>query len=748
MGASSGLDIVDQSLDGRTSSIKTLTNNGGIVVSTSVSKFYGGSADLTTNNRYFSLANSSDFDFGTGDFTIECWVYPTSTSGNLLNGYDPINEFGFSTANGLAFGRSGSFGQNLGGTITQNTWQHVALVRSGATVTGYINGVACPTTYNISTNTVSFTTGTGTLIGRTHISAGTPSFCPAYLQDYRVYKGTAKYTGPFNPPSSTQLPTIAAGNDSLVDTPTNYGVDTGLGSEVRGNYCTLNPLAAGATLTNGNLDFTCNGSSTLINRNARATFAMPSSGKWYWEVTVTAFGEMSIGVVDWFTGLRTMYYRYDTGGWQNIYISDVQTAAVVGYTNGDIIGVGYDSDNQQIRWYKNGVQVGTNYSITNNGRLIPFIDQGSVSGSCSGSVNFGQRPFAYQAPSGFKSLNTANLPTPTITRPSSFFDTVLWTGNGVNGRSITGLSFNPDFVWIKNRSSGTYWHGLFDVIRGTAMLFSNTTNAELLAASNNEGYLSSYNSDGFSLTTGTSGFNNVNANSSSYVAWAWDAGTTTVTNTSGTIQSQVRANPSSGFSIVSYTGNGTLNASVGHGLNAKPTFVIFKNRSSAQNWPVITDVIDGSKDYLYLNSTAAKGDAASTANTSSIMYLSSSAEDNGNGNSMIAYCFAPVSGFSAFGTYTGNGSADGPMIWTGFRPRWIMFKRTDTTGDWVVIDPSNVTSKWLFANLSDVETTVTQVDFLSNGFKARGTGTNVNASGSTYIYAAFAENPFSLARAR
>jgi hypothetical protein len=165
---------------------------------------------------------------------------------------------------------------------------------------------------------------------------------------------------------------------------------------------------------------------------------------------VATVGETQIGVVDFQTGLSSNYYWYDVGGWQNIYINDVQVASVVGYTNGDVIGVGYDADNNQIRWYKNGTQVGTNYSLTNTGRFVPFVLHGSVSGSCSGSANFGQRPFAYTAPSGFKALNTASLPSPLVTKPSEYMDVALWTGNAT-ARSITGLNYSPDLVWIKGR---------------------------------------------------------------------------------------------------------------------------------------------------------------------------------------------------------------------------------------------------------------------------------------------------------
>ena len=561
--------------------------------------------------------------------------------------------------------------------------------------------------------------------------------------------------------------TAGAGNDSLVDVPTNGAqTDTGVGGEVRGNYCTWNPVGSGsgATLTNGNLDYSLSGA-TGSARQSRGTFLIPTSGKWYWEHTVTTVGESNLGVIDFQTGVSSVYYHYDVGGFQNIYINDVQTAAVAGYTNNDVISVAYDSDNQQIRFYKNGSQVGTNYSLTNTGRFVPYALHGSGSGSCAGSTNFGARPFAYTAPSGFKALNTANLPAPLVTKPNTVFDVKLYTGNG-STQTISGLNMSPDLVWIKNRSEG-FSNILTDTVRGaTNKLISDRTDAENTTdADQIYGTLEAFTSDGFTVNVGTfagTAGGQLNKTSIPYVAWAWDAGSSTVTNTAGSITGtvSVRANATAGFSIVTYTGNGVAGATVGHGLGVAPSMIIIKNRDASDAWQVYhaANTANPETDYLVLNTTAATADALDrwndTAPTSTVFSIGDGVEVNTNTEDYVAYCFAPVVGYSSFGSYTGNGSTDGPFVYTGFRPRWVMWKRTDssTGGAWVMLDAArntyNIVNLELYANSSMAEGTFSFCDFLSNGFKLRTSDVFGNASGGTYVFAAFAESPFSYARAR
>jgi len=278
------------------------------------------------------------------------------------------------------------------------------------------------------------------------------------------------------------------------------------------------------------------------------------------------------------------------------------------------------------------------------------------------------------------------------------------------------------------------------VVRGgNKTLYSSLTNAEATETDT----VTSFNSNGWTM----GGNIGINESSSSFVAWAFDAGSSTVTNTAGSISSQVRANATAGFSVVTYTGNGTGGATVGHGLGVAPELLITKSRSASGSWFVYHKSI-GNTQYLVLQSTDAEQTSSNAWNntTPSSTVFTLGAGIQPSSVTQVAYCFAPVVGYSSFGSYTGNGSTDGPFVYTGFRPRFLLVKRTNTTGDWVMIDAArsayNVTDKWIFANLSDAEYSISQVDFLSNGFKARGIGTNINDSGSTYIYAAFAESPF------
>ena len=329
----------------------------------------------------------------------------------------------------------------------------------------------------------------------------------------------------------------------------------------------------------------------------------------------------------------------------------------------------------------------------------------------------------------------------------------LYTGNATArtiANTVNGISFQPDLVWLKMRSSGSYLnHHLVDSVRGDGkVLYSNLTNAE-----DNLGSTVIYTtSTGFGLSAGVG----VNENSQSLVGWQWNAGGSTVTNTDGTISAQVRANPTAGFSVVTYTGNGTSGATIGHGLGVAPSMIIVKQRSGVSNWPVYHKNMSATPTTgtVWLNVTNAFQAPAmwSSAPTSSVFSITTDPDVNNNTSTYVAYCFAAVAGYSAFGSYTGNGSADGPFIYTGFRPAFVMMKRTNSTGNWPMIDSSrigyNINNNDLYASLSQAEATSTVADLLSNGFKLRWTSGEANASGGTYIYMAFAENPFKNSLAR
>jgi hypothetical protein len=333
----------------------------------------------------------------------------------------------------------------------------------------------------------------------------------------------------------------------------------------------------------------------------------------------------------------------------------------------------------------------------------------------------------------------------TIKKPSDYFNTVLYTGTGAT-QSITGVGFQPDFCWFKSRTSGESYR-VFDAVRGaTKHIVTNDTSAESTDATG----LTSFNTDGFSLSTG----NPVNANSQNFASWNWLANGAGSANTDGSISSTVSANTTSGFSIVTWTSTGSAHT-VGHGLNSTPAMIIMKGRHEANSWMVYhhKNTSAPETDYLELNSTVATADYTvwnDTAPTSSVFSLGTWSGNDASGT-MVAYCFAEKQGFSKFGSYIGNGNADGTFVYTGFKPSWVMIKNTSTSNDWFMIDnsrdtlsPNNpVGRKSLFANTNGAEVTRTtkDMDFLSNGIKLRTADGTQNNSGENYIYMAFAEQP-------
>jgi hypothetical protein len=551
--------------------------------------------------------------------------------------------------------------------------------------------------------------------------------------------------------------TAGAGNDSLVDTPTSYGTDTGAGGQVRGNYCTWNSLRndQAATLSNGNLELSTAGST---NRNGTYATIGVTTGKWYWEITAGSLSTdgYNIGIASSNKGLTD---SLGSTAESYIYLSDaskrfngVSSSYGATYTAGDVIGVALDLDAASLTFYKNGASQGTAFTGIPVRYWFPTVSDDSGGGTSGSSViaNFGQRSFAYTAPSGFKALCDTNLPAPTIARPSTVMDVKLYTGNN-STNAITGLGFSPDFIWIKARSSALN-HILFDTVRTRAYgLYSNLTNAEPTASAANTD-LASFDSAGFTLG-GNYNFN-VNDSGVSFAAWTWDAGSSTVTNTSGSISSQVRANASAGFSIVTYTGNGSTGATVGHGLGVSPGMVIVKRRNAAgDHWPVWhTSLGNNAGAYLDLTNASYSSSAHVQSVTSTTFIVGTDTDANASGGTYVAYCFAPVAGYSAFGSYTGNGSTDGPFVYTGFRPRWIMVKRSDAAYEWWVFDTArntfNVVDKYISPNSSASEYTFNILDINANGFKLRDGSQGWNGSSGTIIWAAFAESPFQYARAR
>jgi len=332
----------------------------------------------------------------------------------------------------------------------------------------------------------------------------------------------------------------------------------------------------------------------------------------------------------------------------------------------------------------------------------------------------------------------------TITDPSAYFQSLLYTGNS-STQSVTfdgNSNLQPDWVWTKCRSN-TSDHFLFDTNRGVHKnIHSNDTAAEV----DNSNSLTSFDSDGFSM--GNVG--GMNFNSQTYVGWGWKAnGGTTASNTDGTITSTIQANTTAGFSIVTYTGTGSA-ATIGHGLGVTPDIIIIKTRSNAVDWQVYLNLFGNDDEGLFLNTDSAKFSSTNYWNngaTSSVFGVSNNTGVGANTYTYVAYCFKSIQGYSKIGSYTGNGSGDGPFVYTGFKPAWLMIKRTDASNDWWLIDNKrddyqNPFSDLIVANTNAVENANTpRGDFLSNGFKWRVSANAFNASGGSYVYMAFAQNP-------
>ena len=529
--------------------------------------------------------------------------------------------------------------------------------------------------------------------------------------------------------------------DIMTDSPCDYLSGSMSTANNAGNYCTWNPIIGNSYLVNGtatvtNGALTVGDGATTYGLHGHGTIAV-SSGKWYWEITCNSIGGNygAIGIVNMNT-LRTGgstnngYYYISVGGiydTQPVQYSLTYSGAA-SYTTGDIIGVAMDLDAGTLTFYKNGVSQGALPVTITPGNYTPAVGDGQNATTYSFTLNAGQRAFSYTPPSGYKALNTYN-----ISRPDN---SSLWF-----------YGDTPDLMWIKNRST-TGSHIVQNTIRGIDLaVFIDT------AAENGYPYVMEMNKFGMSLQLGTG----VNGSGNSFVYWGWKAnGSSTVTNTSGTIMSQVSANPSTGFSIAAYTGTGT-SASFGHGLGAKPAFIVIKNLTASPTyWTVWHKSLTVDTYGLYLNSTNGEFAASSyfwpSAPTSTIINIATDGYVNSSGNRYICYSWTDIPGYSAFGKYVGSGGANGPFVYLGFRPRWLMWKRTDTTSNWFMYDAVrstyNIMGLEMYADTTSAEGATTRMDFLSNGFKLRAANAGDNASSGTYIYAAFAEIPFKFARAR
>jgi hypothetical protein len=777
-------DYADSNLAINTSNAFTTSGWANIpaVLGTGMQGFFGANANSESNRSYvgirdgkywFGVANSQQYTASASALPVNEWFHwAVACSGSTATYY--INGVQVAT---MAYG-GGSL-QNATNWIGHvNTSAGTALNADGI---GLHKEVAIWTSQLTTANVVSLY-NSGTPIDATTISSGT-------LEGYWKLDETTGITAADSSGNShtadlvnvtwglgadssgnsnNWLTNNLAATDQMLDSPTN-------------NFCTWNPLDKGSsyTLSEGNLE----GIATADWFAVKGTQGV-SSGKRYFEVCLNS----SAGLGDQMAGLcgedtklsgssplaqdAPPIVLYHFGGLVTKNGSNVQTG-LTAMTVGAILGVAVDFDASTVQFYVDNVAQGTAESLPTTDLMLPihvgangrtvtanFGQDSSFAGNKTAQGNAddnGYGDFYYAPPTGYLALCTQNLPEPTVV-PSEHFNTVLYTGNG-STQSITGVGFQPDWVWAKARSN-SHGHGLFDVLRGYGdfALRSDTTQVE----GSTEGVVSATSSDGFTVDVdGTVGYH-TNENNTTYVAWNWKANGTGVSNTNGTITSTVSANVDAGFSIVSYTGSNIENSTIGHGLSSAPELIIFKNRDATESWTTFYD----NNDIFWLNDTSgfSSGRANYTNKANSQMtttlWVGGSLDPdhptvNRSPNKFIAYCFHSVEGYSKVGSYTGNGSTDGTFVHCGFRPRYIMIKRTDTTRSWAIFDTARSTYNLVddhlqadTSNVEDVANALTSIDILSNGFKNRNNEVNTNASGGTYIFLAFAEHPFKYSTAK
>jgi len=523
------------------------------------------------------------------------------------------------------------------------------------------------------------------------------------------------------------------------------------------NYATFNVVdirQSGAIFSEGNLRVS---TSTAAVQKTASTIAFDASGHYYAEFLVNATSgtnRESIGIINTANfgdnnraggyGANEYCIRLDDG---NKYNNNSEVAYGDSYAATDVVGVRVD--NGSLYFYKNGtIQNGgvpAYTGISGSCRFYVTIDDGGTNPDITARFNSTDWTIG-TPPTGANDLSAANLPEATITDPGEYFNAVAYTGDGTaigsGGNSITGIGFQPDFTWIKNRDQADS-HMLFDVIRGaTKVLHSNESAVETTESET----LTSFDSDGFTLGSDVE----VNTNTENYISWNWKAGGAGVVNTDGTISSTVSVNDDAGFSLVTYGGNSTSGATVGHGLSAAPEMMIIKPYDFAEAWQVYHSYYGGTHRAGELSSTGAAAALSNrwnnTDTTSSVFTLGNHASVNSSSYNYVGLIFRSIPGYSKVFSYTGNGSADGTFVYLGFKPRWVIYKRSDSTGAWEIFDTErsgyNLVDDKLFADASTAETVADGIDILSNGFKFRSSGASRNASGGTYIGIAFAENPF------
>ena len=761
---------------------------------------------------YLTAGSSSDFTMGTGDFTVECWInlaaYNNAGIFQISSAAGGFTSTGFNNTITVWIVNQGFWKYNANGSEKVTTivpslhmWHHVALVRNSGTTSLYVNGILLKSDTD-TTNYDGTYIGIGGYYSTTYLIDG-------LISNFRVVKGTALYTEDFVPStkpltnvtntkllccnsnssatSATVTPgTItASGTKSLPSSfnPFDTSIDRVLGEG--SDYCILNNNDNGdATITDAGTDFTANASGGTTGSNVTGTIGMPlNSGKYYWEYNIeggTASGVLGMGYgsVAKITALANLagagvkIYGYSPNGnkYENSTGSSYGPALVIG-TN---LSVLFDSDTRELEFWWNGTSQGVAYTVAVPDRgtdYVPMIhgnDSGGGAGPIQVRANFGQQPFKFIPPEEYKTLNTKNLPV-NIARPDQHVGIVTYIGNDT-ARSFTDLNFQPDLVWLKERS-GSNWHQLYDSVRGVGYwLTSNSTNINSFEADK----LTSFDHNGFSI-----GVNDIqNDTGDDYVGWCWKAGgnkntfnvddvgyasfAASGTPSGATTPTATSINTKAGFSIIRFTptsASGT--ATVPHGLGKAPKFILMKSLTNTYNWDVYhVSATTGGSGRLILNSSGAldtSNNPFSGVSPTTDLFTFNNAFYADATDSVLCYCWADVPGYSKFGSFEGNGDTsgtnltwNGPFVYTGFRPALVIIKSVDSANNWNVQDDvrmsyngkTGVVLQWDQTSSESTIGTGYSRNYFADGFKITNSNHETNKPSETFIYMAWAKNPF------
>ncbi len=749
-----------------------MSNISGISSSAHHGKLNSSVAFFNNNSIWFNNTNPSSTLISLGSHATVNASSATMIAYcfHSVTGYSKFGSFSGngSTTNAITTGFEPAFVM-LKRTDTANDWIMIDNVRADVSGTDDNELHANANIAEQNDERLDFTsTGFTLKSSAAAVNASGGTYIYAAFADKREYAYWLDQSGNNNDWTSNNL----TESDISVDSPTN-------------NFCTWNPVSnsAGglAALSEGNLRYNPNGTSSASGMFG--TIGV-NSGKWYFEVyRKTAGNNYHTGIAGYSSAGLHQYHVYAG----QYYYGDNNTT--MGWAspgaNGEIISCAFDLDNNKIWFARNNVWKGSGNPSAGSGQtdtlnanmtgVSAYTKHGNASYTGDDIHNFGQDSsfagnktaqgnqdgneigdFYYTPPTGFLALCTKNLPDVAVV-PSKHFNTILYTGDGASTHAVTGVGFQPDWVWLKHRTA-TYHHSVWDSVRGVhKQLYISGTHAEADESTS----VKSFDTDGFTL--GNKGnVNNDSGAADNFLAWNWKAGTSSNLSAGGarSIATVSSVNVDAGFEIITYTGSGTAGNTIGHSLGVVPNLLIIRRRNAANTWTVyLPPAVDHTKK-IHLevsDAVAANGTTLnSTAPTASVISLGSDNRSNGSGDTYVIYAFAEKDGYSKFGSYTGNGNADGTFVYTGFRPAFVMIKPSSRTGHWMIANnkssPSNVVDKVMLANDTAAEYTDPSADckkdFFSNGFKIRTTDDNTNENNATYIYLAFASVPFKFSNAR